>query len=55
MAGQILCKWRSEATKDLSNEADIAKAQEWLGRANVSTTKLYHGGTVSRRAARHFM
>lgn len=25
----------------LSNEADIAKVQEWLGRANVSTTRLY--------------
>jgi site-specific recombinase XerD len=25
----------------LSHEADIAKAQEWLGHANVSTTRLY--------------
>jgi site-specific recombinase XerD len=25
----------------LSNEADIAQAQEWLGPANVSTTRLY--------------
>jgi integrase len=29
------------ATNALSNEADIAKAQEWLGHANVSTTRLY--------------
>jgi integrase/recombinase XerD len=26
------------ATNVLSNEADIAKIQEWLGRANISTT-----------------
>jgi site-specific recombinase XerD len=29
------------ATNVLSNEADIAKVQEWLGLANVSTTRLY--------------
>ena len=29
------------ATDALSNEADIAKGQESLGRANVSTTRLY--------------
>jgi integrase/recombinase XerD len=29
------------ATNALSNEADIAKVQEWLGHANISTTKLY--------------
>jgi integrase/recombinase XerD len=29
------------ATNALSNEADIAKVQEWLGHANVSTTGLY--------------
>lgn len=29
------------ATNALSNEADIAKVQDWLGRANVSTTRLY--------------
>jgi integrase/recombinase XerD len=29
------------ATNALSNEADIAKVQEWLGHANVSTTCLY--------------
>jgi integrase/recombinase XerD len=29
------------ATNALSNEVDIAKVQEWLGHANVSTTRLY--------------
>jgi len=29
------------ATNALSNEADIGKVQEWLGHANVSTTRLY--------------
>jgi integrase/recombinase XerD len=28
-------------TSALSNEADIAKVQEWLGHANVSTMRLY--------------
>ena len=28
-------------TNALSNEADIAKVREWLGHANVSTTRLY--------------
>ena len=29
------------ATNALSHETDIAKVQEWLGHANVSTTRLY--------------
>jgi site-specific recombinase XerD len=29
------------ATNALSNEADIAKVQEWLGHANVSATRSY--------------
>ena len=31
----------SAATNALSHEADIAKVQEWLGHANISTTRLY--------------
>ena len=29
------------ATNAMSNDADIAKVQEWLGHANISTTRLY--------------
>jgi site-specific recombinase XerD len=29
------------ATNALSNEADIAKVQEWLGHSNIATTRLY--------------
>ncbi len=29
------------ATNALSHQAEIAKVQEWLGHANVSTTRLY--------------
>ena len=32
---------RRAATNALSHECDIAKVQEWLGHANVSTTRLY--------------
>jgi integrase/recombinase XerD len=43
------------ATNALSNEADIAKVQEWLGHANVSTTRLTTDGRRAPRTARHFM
>ena len=29
------------ATNALSHEADIAKVQEWLGHADISTTRMY--------------
>jgi integrase/recombinase XerD len=29
------------ATNALSNKADIAKVQEWLGHENISTTRIY--------------
>jgi integrase/recombinase XerD len=44
LARKRLCvhSMRATATTNaLSNEADIAKVQEWLGHANVSTTRLY--------------
>jgi len=40
------------ATNALDNKADIAKVQEWLGHANVSTTRLYdarRGPRIVRR------
>jgi integrase/recombinase XerD len=41
------------ATNALSHEADIAKIQEWLGHANVSTTLLYDQRKRRRRASDH--
>ena len=29
------------AANALSHEADIAKVQEWLGHANIATTRIY--------------
>lgn len=29
------------ATNALEHEADIAKVQEWLGHANIATTRMY--------------
>jgi integrase/recombinase XerD len=29
------------ATNALAHQADIAKVQEWLGHANISTTRIY--------------
>ena len=37
----ISMQLENAATNALSHEADIAKVQEWLGHANVSTTRLY--------------
>ncbi|MBV8360147.1 MAG: hypothetical protein JO189_19750 [Deltaproteobacteria bacterium] len=42
MNGLCMYSLRAAAiTNTLSHEADIAKLQEWLGHANVSTTRLY--------------
>jgi integrase len=42
------------ATNALSHDSDIAKVQEWLGHANVSTTRLMTGARVSRKTVRAF-
>lgn len=33
--------WATAATNALANKADIAKVQEWLGHANIATTRVY--------------
>ena len=41
------------ATNALDNGADIAKVQEWLGHANIATTRIYdHRKTRPRRIVR---
>ena len=39
---------KTGATNALEHNADIAKVQEWLGHANISTTRLYDA-RLSRR------
>ncbi len=33
--------WAVAATNALDHESDIAKVQEWLGYANIATTRIY--------------
>ncbi|MCC8997656.1 MAG: tyrosine-type recombinase/integrase [Nitrosomonas sp.] len=33
--------WSTAATNALDHSADIAKVQEWLGHANIATTRIY--------------
>ena len=40
------------ATNALDHEADIAKVQEWLGHANIATTRIYDHRRTGRRIAR---
>jgi integrase/recombinase XerD len=35
------CLRATAATNALDHEADIAKVQEWLGHANIATTRIY--------------
>ena len=38
---QWLCGNLAAATNALDHQADIAKVQEWLGHANIATTRIY--------------
>ena len=41
-ADSVPMPWRATAaTNALDHESDIAKVQEWLGHANIATTRLY--------------
>ena len=40
-AGAIHSLRATAVTNALDHNADIAKVQEWLGHANISTTRLY--------------
>ncbi len=33
--------WATAATDALDHQTDIAKVQEWLGHANIATTRIY--------------
>jgi site-specific recombinase XerD len=35
------CLRATAATNALDHQADIAKVQEWLGHANIATTRIY--------------
>jgi integrase/recombinase XerD len=41
------------ATNALDHQADIAKVQEWLGHANISTTRITTIAARGRRTAPH--
>ncbi|MFM0557865.1 tyrosine-type recombinase/integrase, partial [Paraburkholderia sediminicola] len=42
------------ATNALEHEADIAKVQEWLGHANIATTRIYDRVKAGRKTPQHF-
>ena len=40
------------ATNALDHQADIAKVQEWLGHANIATTRIYDHRKPGRKTVR---
>ena len=38
---RIYALWAAAATNALAHGTDIAKVQEWLGHANISTPRIY--------------